>query len=213
MNPVVVSFFAPRHDVWGCDYDALLAVLQASCDRLGLSHVCISDGQRPGVATALMPLPPNLMRATIEGQWRFLTVADGPVLLTGADCVLTRDPRPFFDGDITVTVGPFADCPLNTGAVFVSDPRKAAGIWRAALDMNPVEWGDDQKTLHAAMVRARIDGSVDVREVAASAHNWAPESVDDDAGMPTVAHFRGPRKPLMAAWFQRHIATPMKEAA
>lgn len=200
---IVASFFAPRYEKWeGCDYDALLGILQASCDRLGLSHVCISDQPRPGVATALMPLPDNLMQAIIAGQWRFLGEAREPVLFVGADCVLTRDPRDVGAGDLTVTIGPFGDCPMNTGAMWVMDPAKCAPVWKAALDMAPVEWGDDQTSL----LRAIRASGLDVREVRCEAHNWAPQAVDDAAGMPTVAHFRGDaRKRFMGEWFDRHV--------
>lgn len=200
---IVASFFAPRYEKWeGCDYDELLDTLQASCDRLGLSHVCISDQPRPRVATALMPLPSGLMRAILEGQWRFLSEAREPVLFVGADCVLTADPREVGAGDLTVTIGPFGDCPMNTGAMWAMEPAKCAPVWKAAVDRNPEEWGEDQTALLAAIKASDLD----VREVRCERHNWAPEREDDPAGMPTVAHFRGDRrKRFMAAWFDRHV--------
>jgi hypothetical protein len=43
---IVASFFAPRpeHPRWR-DYLPSLRLLQASCDRLGLTHVIIGDAQ------------------------------------------------------------------------------------------------------------------------------------------------------------------------
>ena len=205
---IVASFYAPRHDVWGCDYDALLDLLDASCKRLGLAHQCISDEPRPRVATALMPLPKELMQAILEGQWRFLCEAKGPVFFTGADCLVTRDPTPYFAGDLTITVGPFTDCRMNTGAVFVPDPAKCAPVWRKALDMRPTKWGEDQTSLYSAI----LESGLDVRELAAKEHNWAPGSPEDDAGMPTVVHFRGRRKAWMQPWSERFLSAPPKPA-
>ena len=199
---IVASFYAPRHDVWGCDYDALLDLLDASCKRLGLAHQCISDEPRPRVATALMPLPKELMQAILEGQWRFLCEASEPVLFVGADCLLTRDPRPFAAGDMTVTTSDtFRDCRMNTGAVWCNDPKACAPIYKAALDTRPTIWGDEQTALHEAIKASGLT----VSEVRAEDHNWAPSDADDLAGMPTVVHFRGERKRFMAAWAQRHL--------
>jgi len=199
---IVASFFAPRFDKWdGCDYDALLRILDASCYSLGLRHVVISDSERPGLETAIFNLPANLMLALLDGQRQFLAATSGPVLLVGADCIVTRDPRPYLAGDMTITIGPFADCPMNTGAIWCADGRRCAPVWADALARNPVEWGQDQTALYAA-VRA---SGLDVREVRAEQHNWAPEHVGDAAGMPTVAHFRGPRKAWMAQWAKRHV--------
>ncbi len=201
---IVASFFAPRFDMWeGVNYDALLPLLDASCRRLDLRHVTISDGSRPGVETFICSLPENLMAATLDGQRQFLEQAREPVLLVGADCLLTRDPRPFGVGcDMAITIGPFSDCEMNTGAVWCMDGPKCAPIWQAALDRNPIEWGQDQTTLYAAV---RNSHDILMRRLRCEDHNWAPESPNDDAGMPTVVHFRGRRKAWMAGWSERFL--------
>lgn len=198
---LVASFFAPREDKWGCDYDALLHLLDLSCYRLGLRHVVISDSDRPGLETARFDLPENLMLALLDGQRQLLAATPGPVLFVGADCLITRDPRPFLAGDITITIGPFDDCEMNTGAIWCADGPRCAPVWQAALDRGPTEWGDDQVALYAAM---QADGH-DLRRVRCEDHNWAPEHAADPAGMPTVAHFRGRRKAFMPAWAARHL--------
>lgn len=198
---IVASFFAPRQDVWGCDYDALLRLLAVSCARQGLRHVVISDARRPGVETARFDLPENLMLALLDGQRQFLAATPGPVLLVGADCLLTRDPRPFLAGDMTITLGPFSDCAMNSGAIWCADGPACAPVWQAALDRRPTEWGDDQVALYAAMQAAGLD----LRSVRAEEHNWAPAHAEDPAGLPTVAHFRGRRKAFMAEWAARHL--------
>jgi uncharacterized Rossmann fold enzyme len=202
---IVASFFAPRQVMWGLDaagYHRCLKVLDASCKRLGLRHVVLSDSERPGFETAVYPLPENLMQAFLSAQLQLLESAREPILLTGADCILTADPRGVVgEHDMAITVGPFADCRMNTGAIFIKDGPKVAKVWREALASNPVKWGEDQTSLY----RAILASDLDVLELPCTEYNWAPESPDDPAGMPMVAHFRGPRKGWMQAWYQRFV--------
>lgn len=200
---LVASFFAPRFDKWGCDYDALLLLLDRSCKRLGLDHVVISDKERPApLETALFDLPENLMEAFLDGQRQLLECAREPVLFTGADCLLSRDPWPFMAGDITVTTSDsFSDCRMNSGAIWCRDPAACAPVWRAALGRRPAEWGDDQRALYAAIQASDLV----VAELPCDTQNWAPRDADDPAGMPTVVHFRGQRKKFMAEWARRHL--------
>lgn len=201
---IVASFFAPRYERWpGTNYDALLLLLEASCKRFGLEHAVISDRPRPApLRTALFDLPEELMQALLDGQRQFLETTRGPVLLVGADCLLTRDPRPFLVGDVAFTTSrTFVDCEMNSGAIWCADGPKAAEIWRVAVARKPRRWGADQLALWGS---ARESG-LDVRKLRAEDHNWAPERLDDDAGMPTVVHFRGRRKHLMAPWAARHL--------
>lgn len=199
---IVASFFAPREDRWGCDYIALLRLLDASCRRFGLLHWVISDNASLGLNTFLCRLPPNLMAATLEGQRQFLVDAQEPVLFVGADCLVTRDPRPLLAGDLMITTSPtFSDCEMNTGAIWCADGPRCAPVWRAALDRNPTAWGDDQTALYAAIQAS----SLRTVRLSAEDHNWAPRDTEDNAGMPTVVHFRGRRKSFMAAWAERHV--------
>ncbi|MGE0722809.1 MAG: hypothetical protein AB7O45_00465 [Alphaproteobacteria bacterium] len=203
---IVASIYAPRYEKWpGCDYDALLMVVEASCRRVGLRHVVISDSPRPApLETAIFDLPKDpkdLMILLLDGQRQFLAATPGPVFFLGADCVLTRDPRPFLQGDMTINIGPWTPTPLNTGAVWCADGPTCAPVWADALARNPVHWGDDLICLYAAIQASGLH----VGRVRAEEHDWAPESVDDPAGMPTVAHFRGKRKSLMAPWAKRHL--------
>lgn len=197
---IVASFFAPREDKWGCDYVALLRLLDGSCRRVGLRHMVISDSRDLPLETFLCRLPANLMAALLEGQRQFLSCTQEPVLFVGADCLLTRDPRPVMAGDMVVTIGPFSDCEMNTGAIWCAGSQ-CASVWRDALERNPTEWGDDQTALYWAVQAS----SLDVRRVSCESHNWAPESPTDDAGMPTVVHFRGRRKAWMAGWAKQYL--------
>lgn len=199
---IIASFFTPREDRWNCDYDALLRLLDASCARLGLMHVVISDEHRPGLQTFECGLPDNLMAALLDGQRQFLEWATEPVLFVGADCLIVKDPRPILNGDMTITIGPFSDCEMNTGAIWCRDGQRCAPIWRAALGRRPEHWGEDQTSLYHAIQNSP---DVNVVRVRCEDHNWAPESITDDAGMPTVAHFRGRRKAFMPAWAARHL--------
>lgn len=203
---LIASFYTPREARWGLDivgYHRCLRVLDDSCKRLGLRHVVLSDSERTGFETALYPLPENLMQAFLSAQMQLLETATEPVLLTGADCILTADPRPLLeeDFDVAITVGPFRDCRMNSGMIIVRDGPKAAKIWRAALESNPTQWGDDQTSLY----RAILASDLKVKELPCQRYNWAPESPDDPAGMPMIAHFRGNRKGWMRMWYERFV--------
>lgn len=197
---IVASFFAPREDKWGCDYLALLRLLDASCRRFGLDHVCISDRDLAVVDTLVCKLPDNLMQALLGGQRQCLEWASEPVLFVGADCLIAKDPRDVTGGDLTITTSDaFADCRMNTGAIWCHNPVRCVPIWRAAVDMRPEEWGDDQTALYEAVQAS----TADYNAIPAEGHNWAPDDVSDPAGIPTVVHFRGTRKAWMAEWARR----------
>jgi hypothetical protein len=202
---IVASFFAPRYEKYeGVDYDELLYLLDKSCKKLDFKHLVISDEPRPKpLNTFLCPLPEELMQAILCGQMMLLAESKEPVLLTGADCLLTRDPRPFFQGDLAITTSKtFSDCVMNTGAIFVKHPNLCFDIWQKALDKNPVEWGDDQTCLYEIIKESKFD----VKEIACEEHNWAPNDLDDDANLATIVHFRGgKRKKFMKDWAKKYL--------
>jgi hypothetical protein len=142
------------------------------------------------------------MMAFIYGQWKLLFASKEPVLFTGADCLLTRDPRPFFQGDLTITTSDtFSDCKMNSGAIFVKNPNLCSSIWANALNKTPKEWGEDQTCLYKAI----LESNFDVKEIRCEDHNWAPRDLDDDAGLPTIVHFRGKRKSFMKDWANKYL--------
>lgn len=206
---LVASFYAYRYDKWGVDYHKCLNVLEASCERLGLKHVVISDKQQGKFNTFVTDLPENLMQAMLVGQRNFVAQLEEPALLVGADCVIASDPRNVLDGvDAAFTVYPFGDCCLNTGAMWVRDNR-CAQIWESAVAKNPVEWGEDQLALRDSLepVPSKVDEPQDgvrnglrIRFLDCRKYNWAPENVRDRANDCMVAHFRGTRKKTMQPW-------------
>lgn len=200
---IVASFFTPREDRWGCDYHACLRVLQKSCDKFGLRHVVLSDAQQAEFETFITPLPENLMLALVEAQRAFLAATPGPILLVGADCILTADPRNELDGhDIAITIGPFTDCEMNTGAIWIANGPTCAPVWADALAQKPTKWGDDQRAIYGAIQASGLK----VRRLDCQTHNWAPTDIADRAYLPMVAHFRGNRKQWMAGWYERFVA-------
>lgn len=210
---IVASFFAPRFDQWGCDYTDLLRWTQASCDAFGLRHVVISDRQIGRFECAIFPLPENLMLAILDGQRQLLEREDGPVLLIGADCLVCRDPRGECPADMAITIGPFSDCEMNTGAIWCGSGRRCAPIWAAALERMPTEWGQDQTALYAAVQANEFTGLLSVTRHRCETHNWAPDDLQDRAGPPVVAHFRGPRKAFMRQWAWLHLGINLPVAA
>lgn len=199
---IVASFYAYRYEKWpGCDYDDLLLLVDKSCKRVGLNHIVISDSFRPKpLETFVTRLPENLMQAILYGQWKFLQECKESVLLIGADCLLTRLVGDF-EEDLAITLGPFADCAMNTGMVYVKDGKVSEKVWASALDMNPINWGDDQTCLYESI----LDSGLKVKKLDCKEYNWAPNSVIDDAGMPAVVHFRGRRKSFMKDWARSYL--------
>lgn len=208
---IVASFYSPRpHEErkrWNCDYDSLLMLVEASCRRFRLQHFVISDKPRPlPLLTYLARLDENLMKSFVLGQKQFLDFAREPVLFIGADCVITKDPRPWtLDCDIAITLGPFADCEMNMGAVWCNNTYKCAKIWeRAFCEKRLVDWGDDQRAVYGAILEAEDKGEIRVNRLRCEQHNWAPNDLQDDC-KPTVAHFRGTRKQFMIPWAKKHL--------
>lgn len=213
----VASFYAPRPEhPFFQDYAPFLNLLRASCERYGHRHVVLTDDAGLGPDAYVAPLPRSLMRAVTAAQHAWLADpanATTPTLLVGADCVLAQDPEPLLrravDGhkDLGITVGPFADCRMNTGMIYVPRPAAVAHIWADALVRlgedgadERAEWGDDQRALLAAIDQAQGDWPAHVRvaELPVDPWNLAPEHPDDDCRRGVVLHFRGQRKAWMA---------------
>jgi len=203
---IVASFFAPRYEVYdNCDYDALALLLDKSCKKLGLEHVVISDSFRPKpLKTCLTKLPENLMQAIFYGQIKFMKETNDTILFTGADCLLTKKLGLNHDSlpDLAITTSKtFSDCEMNTGAVWVKDKEKCIKIWEEVLEKEPKDWGDDQIFLYEGIKRSNLN----TLYLPCEEHNWAPSSINDDAGFPTVVHFRGKRKSFMKDWAKRYL--------
>lgn len=216
---IVASFFAPRpeHPRWR-DYLPGLHLLQASCDRLGLRHVVIGDEPVDGFDVLSVPdLPRPLMPAFIAGQRHAIETLEDDLLLVGADCVIAKDPSgPLLHADITVTLGDFWDCQLNTGTIWVRNAAraKAAAMWADALDGLEDIWGDDQRALCAQfeplpdlrfLPRIERRQSVSVCFLPVDPWNLAPVAPADDCSHAVVLHFRGNRKEWATEWCERWI--------
>lgn len=216
----IVSFYAPRraHRFFQ-DYTPFLQILGDSCRKFGHRHIIITDdpeiGRMPeclgaaefGIGEGFrVDLPENLMKAIIAGQLAYLksALAKEDTVLLGADCVLARDPAEVFrrEFDIAFTTGPFSDCILNTGAIYIRGGYPAAFIWERALANMGEEWGDDQLAL-AAVVGPTLEPSVKtgpggtIAFLPVDPYNLAPEYPGDDCTRGYVLHFRGPRKDWM----------------
>lgn len=197
----IVSFFAPRYEHWaGVDYDACLDILDASCKRLGLRHVCISDKPRPRVETFVTDLPENLMQAFFVGQIAWLKHVDCmPTMFTGADCIVTRDPSETCYGyDMGITTRHYTD--INTGAVWCYS-RECIPVLESALSLNPTHWGEDQTCLLTAI---RRHPGLRLRELPMREYNAKPANPTDKVERPPmVVHFKGngPRKAMMPEWW------------
>lgn len=200
----IVSFYAPRPEhPFFQDYRPFLNLLRLSCARFGHTHLVLTDDpMEVGDGDAYsVDLPRPLMKAVLAAQLAYLSdpaMADVPTLLVGADCVLARDPDlVFIDGDIGITVGEFADCRMNTGAIYIPRPSVVAPIWAEALAHAGEDWGDDQTALYLAICIAASQRGLRVYELPVDPYNLAPEHPGDDCRRGVVLHFRGPRKAWM----------------
>lgn len=215
---IVASFFAPRpeHPRWR-DYIPSLRLLQASCDRLGLQHVVLGDTPVEGFDVLQVPdLPRELMPAFLAAQKHGIETLDDDLLLVGADCVIARDPsEPLTAGaDLTVTLGDFWDCRMNTGTIWVRRESRvaAAELWGRALAGMGHAWGDDQLALAAQVaplppappvIEPRLGLMVQFLDV--DPWNLAPENEHHDCRHAVVLHFRGNRKGWSGRWCQRFL--------
>jgi hypothetical protein len=203
----VISFYAPRPEhPFFQDYRPYLSLLRASCERFGHRHIVLTDDpMEVGADDAyVVDLPRSLMKAVLAAQYAYLSdpeFANTPTVLVGADCVLANDPEPVFDGlfDIGITVGDFADCRMNTGAIFIPRPCQVAEIWADALAHVGDDWGDDQTSLYRAILERPTHGLwwATLKELPVDPYNLAPEWPGDDCTRGVVLHFRGPRKRWM----------------
>jgi len=208
---LVVSFYTPRPELeklkaHGSDYDELLMLVEASCRRYGLKHLVISDSPRPKpLNTFLCALPHNLMKAFIVGQGQVLKEVREPVLFIGADCLFTKDPRKLLsnEADMTITLGPFWDCEMNTGAIWCHEPERCYEVWFEALERPLKDWGDDQIAMYHSVKLLEATGQLDVNRVRCEDHNWHPEP--DEMCNATVVHFRGSRKQFMIPWAKEFL--------
>jgi hypothetical protein len=203
---IVASFFAPRFEKYeNCNYDELAMLLDKSCKKLGLDHYVISDNFRPKpLKTFVTKLPENLMQAILYGQMRFMEWCKEPILFTGCDCLITRAQGLNSDSiqDIAITTSKeFSDCEMNTGAVWIRSGEVVIPTWKAALETEPKEWGDDQTSLYEAI----LESNLNVLKLRCEDHNWAPKNINDNANMPTVVHFRGKRKKFMKEWGEKYL--------
>ena len=228
----IVTFWVPRplEHPNAADYVAMLVQVQRSCDLLGLRHVVLTDpagreelAHRPGaerIETFVRVLPDRLMRACTraqanwlrEGDWR-----DEDTLLTGADCLVLRDPRKVFPAapDLCVTYRPgHQRYPINNGTMVVrarARPAATALYTRVAETCGP-KWGDDQRALDRALAPMPPGFgtferfSMQVAFLPMDVHNDWPRGLDDDGRNSCILHFRGKgRKPLILPWAERWL--------
>lgn len=223
---IVASFWVhrPEEHPGAADYPAMLRILQRSCEREGLRHVCLTDRSTfadprwpSGVkGWAVVDCPRPLMRAVTEVQARYLeSLPNDDVCFVGADCIVKTRPKFNFipPADLYVTYRTAdARYPINTGVVFV--PRasvdKVAPLFRRIAKRCGVNWCDDQRAIRAELepmpkgngfyVRAGLNvGFMNMRP-----YNVLPKSASDPAAGAYIVHFRGKaRKALLFEWAKR----------
>ena len=231
----VVSFYAPRPEhPFFQDYRPFLRLLDESCHRYGHKHIVLTDDPSLSLefTTLLCELPENLMKATIAAQLTYLCshhAAEADTLMTGADCVLARDPAEVLAGnderdghdeppfDVALTLGPFADCILNCGAMFFRRHvcnSLLADMFSLALSRCGDEWCDDQKSLRDLLhpqlgfvgtVTSSWPWGLKIKWLPVDPFNLAPAHPGDDCRRGTVVHFRGPRKDWMVDYCHKWL--------
>lgn len=235
MTITIASYYSPRPDEYGAratSYDEAIAILEASCARLGLKHVLITESGNADLVPECVTRDRvyeiggtqdlKLMQAIIAGQLAYIKgvgTGDGTIFV-GVDCMFLRDPAPVFDNgdwDVSVTVGPYSPGGLNNGAVFLPKGKQdqAAAFYALALANCPEEWPGDQTAILRVCSPLRRPGAVEdrhgvkVRYLSMDDWNLPPASLDDP-GIPraTMLHFKGARKEFMAAAAEQWIGMP-----
>lgn len=212
------------------DYPVLLCILQASCDRLGIRHVVLtdhatlaSDRWPAGIEGWASDLPQPLMQATTSAQANFL--ATGPetdVLFCGADCVLLANPMKRLPIEPALCLSyrhPNANYPVNNGFMLARrhSMAKVAALYRRIADRCGAKWCDDQRSIRAELepmppaCGTYERAGMSIAFVPMRRFNHLPKTVDDPATGTTMLHFRGKqhatgqhRKDLMVAWAKLH---------
>lgn len=146
------------------DYIAMLKILDASCARLGLDHVVLTDAatspevEDAGLRAFFADLPDSLMKATTEIQARWL---ESPYskgvdsVFVGADCIVRREFRgalPACDFAIVFMKG-HKRWRLNNGFMFVPDKsrERMAPIFRLIADDTGERMCDDMLAIERAL--------------------------------------------------------------
>jgi hypothetical protein len=217
----VASFYVhrpdhPRHGE--SDFAGMLRVLDASCKRLGLHHVVLTDFASTdripmGVGYSPMPLPEELMQATTEAHAQFLDGRPGcDVLFVGADSILLRHPSRFVpsDADLCFTYRPgHLRYPINNGFMYVNARARegAALFFREVADRCGGRWGDDQRAI-AGMLEPlpKSYGEIErhgmrIRLLPMLRFNDVPAGPQDKCQGVCLLHFRGRKhKPKFFPW-------------
>jgi hypothetical protein len=215
----VVSFFACDGEP-PAEWARMLRGLEASAHRVGCEFVCLTNeaSKLPVQYARMQHVPRNLMLATIWMQVQWLELTEGPCLLTGADNLIWRDPKPVFvpDWDVMVTTRPaqkIADGmpPLNNGGVYIRDVAAGLTLYKQAWRHISAEWGGDQFAIARAVapIPDEPQGVYErhgVRVGFAPLHpyNHAPNS-EDDARDAFVLHFKGDRRKPMFDGYAEQI--------
>lgn len=232
MTLTVVSYLSPRPSEYGDrahSYGECIELLEASCVRANCTHVVLTEeGNENAIPKSIArdriyavsgthSLP--LMQATVAGLMMYLGavgVADEGTILVGADCIITRDPRPVFanaDWDVGVTVGVYSPGGLNNIVYLAPGAGDKAVLFYELAHMNcRPEWGGDQESVRQVVLPLEKPEitverhGIKVRFFDMDGFNCPPAcSEDSGAARSYVAHFKGPRKSFMAAWAHKQL--------
>lgn len=217
---IVASFLSPRPAEFGGKanaYGPYINLLQASCDRQNVRHICITepgsqipDGiERYDALTADLPL----MRAIILAQLEFLAdrnTPDGPIVMVGADCLIGQNLAEVFvdaDWDVGVTIRQQSG-DFNNGAVYLRNKDAGITLYAKAAQIVGEKWGGDQDALQSVISpicgvgRTTERQGFKTRAFPCETHNRSPMTILD--GEPAyILHFKGNRKDFMAAWAEK----------
>lgn len=228
MTLTVASFWVHRPEDYpkAADYPAMLRILQASCDRLQIRHVLLTDnttadaGLVPsGIQHCATDLPRSLMQATTRAQAHFLENAPtwfGDILFVGADSILLADPQPHCpeEADLCVTArrpSPRLDA-INNGFMYVRRRavERVSALYKRVADRCGTEWRDDQRALVAELSPVPVDPGMHERAglkvafLPMARFNHAPLWPADPCKGAILLHFRGRmRKKLLFAWAKK----------
>lgn len=164
---VVVSFWVHRPKAFpnAPPYLDMLRILDASCRRVGMEHVVLTDETTApqfygtGLTPYLLELPAHLMRATTEAHARWIESPyskEADTVFVGADCLVLRDFRPDLPAcDMAIAfMRHHKRWRLNNGFVYVpaESREKVARVLRLIADDTREKMFDDMLAIERALV-------------------------------------------------------------
>ncbi len=198
----------------------------------GCRKVVLTDRETPFPAASPFEVirldldPEDLMPSRCEAYATFLEGADGHVAIDDSDLLVAESLAPIFASqfDVGLTFRDHEDMPINVGVNFAHGSRlgRAARFHLRTREVLLGEFGSFKQWRGTQYAMSRlVDGAdftreepffhrqngFDVMLLPCDVYNFsAPSPMEGFYPGKAILHFKGPRKPAMADYWERHLA-------